>query len=250
MSADVTRGSEFNTEVTMSGLVFEGFGEDAKKVSFCAADAAQIWDVVLEDLDGSLDPNSDTTTGSGGGFVLSSDAKLIGGECTVLEESCAHFCTSVVAAAPGALPLYENERVAGSNGGSIIAGVGGTGGTADASGSTGGTSSSSSSPSCLTNPDFELGSEGWRAVQTAGGIAMVPGFNSNGNALKVYDRLLSATGSAWQDIQTSCMTAYVWYEISTDVKMTTKGTTEDVFECNPSNMWHIGAKSCAGITLF
>ena len=122
---------------------------------------------------------------------------------------------------------------------------------------------SDSVPSCIRNGDFEIGTDGWDAVNSENGY-IVPGIGGPGNnyALQVSGREHQDSSGPGFDIDTRCLTPGNWYEVSADVKLTEAESdaesdaeypesdpeSESIFECNPTSMGY-NSQSCAGINL-
>jgi len=230
INPDKSRGDAFNTQVSMRQLSYVGFTDVSNKINFCAADSQDILDVTLRDADGSLNPDD-----SFPGFIVSDEWSLTGGNCILLVDSCAHFCESIIEGDPELDADSKSQDTPDSS----------DSGSPD---NNSGLSNEGGSTDCVTNPAFELDIAPWRKVQ-ANEMVLVAGFNETGHAMKVSNRVSAAAGGVWQDIKADCMTTDAWYEISADVKMTISGT-DNIFDCNPANLWSTDVGSCAGISLF
>jgi len=239
INPDLLRGTSFRNDVTLSQLNYIGFTDFSNKVNFCEADAADIFDVTLVDADGSLNPGD-----SRPGYIVSNAVSLIGGDCTVLVNSCARFCTNILPGDEVTIANANADTVANAD---AIANTQSIARTTPSSSAASGTASEEESVICLINPAFESGSDSWWGARAQ--INTEAGVNKTGNALKISNRIVSATGGAWQNIETSCMVLDAWYEVSADVKMTKPGSDE-TFDCNPTILWHNDPKSCAGIGLY
>jgi len=218
INPDTTRGSTFNTKVSITQLSFDGFTSVANKVNFCDAKEEGVDDVLLSDIDGSLNP-----TDSEPGYIVSDNHDMVAVSCTQIAGSCGYFCPNVAAAESDLAFFADGYEYKSSD--------------------------IEEDYFCLHNTNFESGATYWRVQNSKGGLAIVTGFDSSGKALKVSDRTKSGTGGIWQDFSPDCLAVNSWYEITADVKMTEKGT-ETIFDCNPAYLWHTDPKSCAGISLF
>mmetsp|Transcript_4441 Transcript_4441/g.6257 ORF Transcript_4441/g.6257 Transcript_4441/m.6257 type:complete len:574 (+) Transcript_4441:3-1724(+) len=244
MNPDTVRCSNFNTKISIGGQSqsFSGVGESDRRVNLCEAQSAGIMGVSIADTEGAFDP-----TGAGqAGFIVSLNSDLYAGRtCTEMPSSCASHCVDSTAS------TFVNQFVSPSTTTETVTETGTGTGTESGSESGSGTTTSTTPPPptiCLSNNDFNLGKSFWRAVNTNGGLSIATGPDGS-TALRVSDRKLSYTGSIWQDIPSSCLTADAWYVITADVKMIQKGT-DALWECNPSNMWNNDALACAGIAFY
>jgi len=103
---------------------------------------------------------------------------------------------------------------------------------------------------CLINPDFESGQKSWVARNVDAPLQIVTGFGGSGTALKVSDRKFPTSGGLWQIFDASCFLENEWYEISADVKMTSKDSIDTSFVCDPALLFSAYPKSCAGVGLY
>ena len=213
----------YTTTTDISGITFELSGTSQDEISLCAAHNANMLDIYVNDLDGSLNPNG---IGESGLIVSNTVAMTSSGSCSSLPGSCAQYCTGV-----------DMEELLGAE-------------TASPTASMSPTTSpmpSSSFDSCLINGNFENNLDNWSPIASA--LSIIDGYGASSNALKAYSRSHQGRGGPWQDISTACLVENQWYEIRAKVKLASPENGA-ILDCDATlEPRYFNSLSCASISM-
>ena len=224
---DWTMTASFTTTVTLTDLSFEDGSTSANEVKLCTVEAAGVYDIIIADTNGSLNPS-----GTEPGTIISLDVTCDGTTTLEMPGSCAKYC--VGGTAPGGLALSSTGTGALVRDPSAIP-------------------DEVANSLCIENGSFETSSSNdispWYAAphQKATGITAL-GYGGTGLSGLAKDRTHQARGGLYQVFRTNCLTANEWFEVKADIRVMEENS-QTPFECDPEIMWYDRLKSCPAITI-